>query len=116
MFCSLLSNERITMATTNVTLRIDQDTKREADQLFGSLGLNFTTAVNMFLKKAIRERSIPFDVSVEPVRDAKQVELENALNMLLISKEAQSRIASVHEGSPFDAGSILPTDDLSKYL
>lgn len=50
--------------TTNVSLRIDKDIKNQADALFSELGLNFTTAVNIFLRQAIREGRIPFSVSL----------------------------------------------------
>lgn len=101
------------MATTNVTLRIDQDVKRKADQLFTSLGLTFSGAVNVFLQKAIREQGIPFEVST---RCSEEGLSEQALVNLLASAEAQRKIGSIHEGSIFEAGSILPSDNLEKYL
>ena len=52
--------------TTNITIRIDKDIKREADILFAELGLTFNTAVNIFLRQAIREGRIPFMISLNP--------------------------------------------------
>ncbi|BDC90497.1 DNA-damage-inducible protein J [Leptogranulimonas caecicola] len=52
------------MATTNVTIRMDEDLKRQADELFAEMGMSFTTAVNVFTRQAIRERRIPFDIFV----------------------------------------------------
>ena len=52
------------MATTNVSFRIDTDVKIQADALFSRLGLNLTTAFNIFLRQSIREGSIPFTVTV----------------------------------------------------
>ena len=40
---------------------------------------------------------------------------ELELRALFTSSEAQDRIASVHEGSSFEVGSILPADDLGKF-
>ena len=51
-------------ATTNVSFRIDRDVKNQADKLFSQLGLNMTTAFNIFLRQAIREGSIPFTITV----------------------------------------------------
>lgn len=51
------------MANTNVTIRIDADLKKQADELFDDLGMSFTTAINIFVKQAIREQRIPFEVS-----------------------------------------------------
>ena len=50
--------------TTNVSFRIDTDIKNQADNLFSQLGLNLTTAFNIFLRQSIREGSIPFSVTV----------------------------------------------------
>jgi DNA-damage-inducible protein J len=50
--------------TSNVSFRIDTDIKNQADRLFSELGLNMTTAFNIFLRQAIREGSIPFSVTV----------------------------------------------------
>lgn len=52
------------MATTNINIRTDAEVKAAAEQLFNELGLNFTTAVNMFLRQAIRTGGIPFEIKV----------------------------------------------------
>ena len=51
------------MKNVNVTLRVDEDLKRQADALFSELGLNLTTAFNIFLRQSVREQLIPFQVS-----------------------------------------------------
>ena len=48
------------MATTNLNIRTDKEIKEQAEQIFSDLGLNMTTAVNMFLRSTIRENGIPF--------------------------------------------------------
>ena len=50
--------------TTNVSFRIDTEVKKQADTLFSQLGLNMTTAFNIFLRQSIREGSIPFNVTI----------------------------------------------------
>ena len=52
------------MATVKLSINTDEQTKKQAQALFEELGLDMTTAVNMFLKKAVREQGIPFDVAV----------------------------------------------------
>ena len=54
------------MATniSNVSFRVDTEVKNQADKLFSQLGLNMTTAFNIFLRQSIREGSIPFNVTV----------------------------------------------------
>ena len=54
------------MAQTLVNFRIDEKTKKEMEQICDELGMNVTTALNIFIKKMIREKRIPFDVSVDP--------------------------------------------------
>jgi len=54
------------MAQTLVNFRIDEKTKKEMEQVCDELGMNVTTALNIFIKKMIREKRIPFDVSVDP--------------------------------------------------
>ena len=41
-------------------IRTDAQLKREADRLFANLGMNFSTAVNTFLRQAVREQGLPF--------------------------------------------------------
>ena len=56
------------MAVTNINVRVDHDIKKEAQEVFSSLGLDMTTAINIFLRQAIRLRSIPFVIASEPER------------------------------------------------
>lgn len=53
------------MATTNITMRMDEDLKLQAEELFADLGLNMTSAFTIFIKQAIREQRIPFTISRE---------------------------------------------------
>ena len=52
------------MANTNMNIRTDVEVKAAAERLFEELGLNMSTAVNMFLRQAIRTGGIPFDVKI----------------------------------------------------
>ena len=51
--------------TTNISIRMDTDLKAEADALFSELGMNMTTAFNIFVRQAIREGGIPFEVKLD---------------------------------------------------
>lgn len=55
--------------TTAINVNVPSDVKEEATNLFNSLGLNMSTAINMFLKKAIFERGIPFEVKQQPSKE-----------------------------------------------
>ena len=52
------------MATTNLNIRTDKEIKEEAEKIYASLGLNMSTAINMFLRASIRESGIPFDLKL----------------------------------------------------
>ena len=48
--------------STNLNIRIDKDIKEMSEKLFEELGLNMTTAINIFLRQAIRVNGIPFEI------------------------------------------------------
>lgn len=50
------------MANTSMNIRMDSDIKKQAQELFAEFGLDMTTAVNMFLRQAIRQKGIPFEL------------------------------------------------------
>ena len=52
------------MATTNLNIRTDKEIKEKADMIFSELGLNMTTAINMFLRTTVRENGIPFSLKL----------------------------------------------------
>lgn len=54
------------MAQTLINFRIDEDTKKQMEQICNELGITMSTAFNMFAKKVIREKRIPFEVSIDP--------------------------------------------------
>ena len=49
-----------------ICLSIDDDVKREAEQVCEDMGMSMSTAVNIYLKRLGRERRIPFEVMAEP--------------------------------------------------
>ena len=57
------------MATTSVTMRMDCDDKAKAEKIFSALGLNMSTAFNMFIKQTIRCEGIPFEVTLRENSD-----------------------------------------------
>lgn len=54
------------MATTSVTIRMDENLKKQAEILFEDMGLNMTTAITMFTKAVVRQNRIPFEISADP--------------------------------------------------
>ena len=59
--------------TTNLNVRVDMALKQESDTLFKSLGLNMSTAINMFLTKCVKTSSIPFKIEEpKPIKELKK--------------------------------------------
>ena len=49
-----------------ISLRIDDDVKSQAEQVCADIGMSLSTAINIYLKKLGRERRIPFEVMADP--------------------------------------------------
>jgi DNA-damage-inducible protein J len=54
------------MATANVTIRMDEGLKRQAERMFRDMGMNMTTAITIFAKTVVKQGKIPFEISVDP--------------------------------------------------
>lgn len=52
-------------ATTNFSVRMDRDIKNQCELLYNELGINLTTAINVFLRQSIRAGGFPFDVRID---------------------------------------------------
>ena len=53
------------MAPTNVSIRMDTELKAQADELFAELGMNLSTAFNIFVRQSLREGGIPFEIRTD---------------------------------------------------
>ena len=54
------------MPQSNISIRIDDKLKQQFDSLCDELGLTMSTAINIFVKTVVREKGIPFEVSLTP--------------------------------------------------
>lgn len=61
------------MANTNMTIRIDEDVKRQLDLLCDEIGISSSIAMNIFARKMVRERKFPFEVGGAPKADERIV-------------------------------------------
>ena len=52
-------------STTNISIRMDSELKAQADALFNELGMNLSTAFNIFVRQSLREGRIPFSISLD---------------------------------------------------
>lgn len=70
------------MATTNLNIRTDKDVKEQAETIFNELGLNMTTAINMFLRTTIREHGIPFALKLDVPNETTAAAIEEGRRLL----------------------------------
>ena len=53
------------MSKTSMSIRLDSEVKEQAQQVFNHLGMDMTTAINIFLRQAIQYQGLPFDVRLD---------------------------------------------------
>ena len=70
------------MATTNLNIRTEKAVKEQAEEIFSELGPNMTTAINMFLRTAIREHGIPFDLKLDVPNDTTVAAIEEGRKLM----------------------------------
>ena len=92
------------MATANLTVRVDEVTKKEFDNFCENVGLNATSAVNMFIKTVVRTRALPFIVT-----DSTAVEQDNKVVMARM-KDA---ILSMREQAKANGNADMTMDEIN---
>ena len=78
------------MATTSLTIRMDEELKAQFEELVNDLGLNLTTAITAFAKQSVREQQIPFRLTKSVPNEETAKAIENARNGVGMSKEFHS--------------------------
>ena len=71
------------MSKTSMSIRLDSEVKEQAQQVFNHLGMDMTTAINIFLRQAIQYQGLPFYVKIDENRKLLQVvtDVEQNRNM-----------------------------------
>lgn len=71
------------MSKTSMSIRLDSEVKEQAQQVFNNLGMDMTTAINIFLRQAIQYQGLPFDVRLDENRKFLEVltDLDQNCNM-----------------------------------
>ena len=76
--------------TTNLNIRVDEELKRKAEAIFNELGLNMSTAMNIFLRYSVRYGGIPFDLRIEMPNEETQAAIDDVNNNRNMSKTFDS--------------------------
>ena len=71
------------MSKTSMSIRLDSEVKEQAQQVFSNLGMDMTTAINIFLRQAIQYQGLPFDVRLDENRKLLEIltDLDQNRNM-----------------------------------
>lgn len=83
------------MAATNLNIRTDKEIKEQAEKLFSELGLNMTTAINLFLRTAVRENGIPFSLRLDVPNDLTASAIEEGRR--IAEDEGVQRYSSIED-------------------
>ena len=70
------------MSTTNLNIRIDKAVKDQSEEILNELGLNMTTAVNIFLRTVIREHGLPFELKLDVPNETTVAAIEEGRKMM----------------------------------
>ena len=77
-------------STTNINVRVDKEVKRKAEAIFSELGLNMSTAMNMFLRYSVRYGGIPFDLRIDTPNEETRAAIDDVNNNRNMSKTFDS--------------------------
>lgn len=78
------------MGITNINIRVDSEVKQKAEAIFNELGLNMSTAINMFLRYSIRYGGIPFDLRLDLPNEETQAAIDDVNKNRNMSKTFDS--------------------------
>lgn len=76
----------------NINIRVDDELKKQSEMIFEELGMNTSTAINIFLKQVIRSNGIPFAVQADPFYS-----IENQAHLLAAKKRMEDGEGKVHD-------------------
>ena len=76
------------MAQTNVSIRVDEDVKKDAEAVFAKLGLTLSAATNVFYRQAVRTQGIPFHLSAVDIDPKMQARREFGEAMMAAQEQS----------------------------
>ena len=84
------------MATVNMSIRMDTELKKQADAMLSDMGLNMTTAMNMFLRQVVRQGRIPFEIATD-IPNAETVAAIQEMDDMISGKIPAKKYSSTDE-------------------
>lgn len=83
---------------TQISIRIDEDVKKNAERVCAEIGISLSSAVNIYLKKVGREGRIPFELSADPFYSE-----ENMKRLRKSIEEMETKGGTIHDVDLTDA-------------
>jgi DNA-damage-inducible protein J len=99
------------LETTNLNIKIDRDLKIKADRLFNEMGMNLTTAINVFVRQAVLERAIPFKIQ----RGAENTETVASIEQRRAAMQEIRDMLSTVDGSSIDLAKMKTERAAAKF-
>lgn len=84
------------MATVNMSIRMDTELKKQADAMLSDMGLNMTTAMNMFLRQVVRQGRIPFEIATD-IPNSETIAAIKEMDDMLSGKITAKRYSNTKE-------------------
>lgn len=84
------------METVNISIRMDAELKKQAETMLSDMGLNMTTAMNMFLRQVVRQGRIPFEIATD-IPNAETVAAIKEMDDMISGKIPAKKYASTDE-------------------
>ena len=98
------------MSTTNINIRTDSEIKDRAQKVFSTLGLDMTTAVNLFLRQTIRMNDIPFILTTKIDQPDRTSDMQSEIVKPTFGRGCMK--GKIWIADDFDA----PLDDFKEYM
>lgn len=92
------------MSTTAISIRLDSDIKKQFDILCKEFGISTNAAFNLFARAVVRERAIPFSISLSSESEQRSIAAQNALSAV----QAQSA-QEEHEWTDEEIDELIAT-------
>lgn len=97
------------MTVANINVRTDSEAKAEATQIFESIGLDMSTAINIFLKQTIKYHNLPFSIGAQTTMGGVSIEREKTARP---KPKPGAWAGKIWVSDYFDA----PLDDFKEYM
>ena len=98
--------------TINLSIRMDKSLKEQADSLFSELGMNMTTALNIFVRQSVQQGKIPFEISLNKTNTETLAAIHEIEEMRSGLRERQAAMQEIRDLLADVDGSSIDLDQM----